>query len=90
MVNHELIKELTEYFSNPTLVVNLKKKLKKKMIHSFDIINMRVVDGLTIAKKTNVMKLIDLSLNLNLSILKNKGIFRLLEEITEEEKEVKK
>jgi hypothetical protein len=91
--NHELIEELTKYFSNPTLVANIEKDTQKKIIHSVDTIIMRVVDGVTIAKNSNVMKLIDLSLNLNLSILKNKGILRLRllqENSEEEEEEVKK
>ena len=88
--NYQLVEELTKYFSNPTLVANVEKETQKQIIHSVDTIIMRVVDGLTTAKDSHVMKLIDLSLNLNLSILKNKGILklRLLED--SEEEEVKK
>ena len=89
--NYQLVEELTKYFRNPTLVANIEKETQKKIIHTVDTIIMKVIDGKTTAKGSHVMKLIDLSLNLNLSILKNKGILRLrlLEENSEEE-EVKK
>ena len=76
--NYQLVEELTKFFSSPTLVANVEKETQKKIIHSVDTIVMRIVDGTNPpSSNKNVMKLIDLSLNLNLSILKNKKILSL-------------
>ena len=71
-----IVQNLTNFFSEPTLVSTVPKSTQRKIIHSVDMMIMRMIDG-EVPVHNNIMKLIDLSLSLNLSILKNKKILKL-------------